>query len=179
MPINRVNCAPRADGGSPPGIASGPVDLAVGERCALRLASIPTAPAAEATERQQPFDTGLFTTTDGDYVHISTSNRGGARDASGHDSWYVNPWVVGEAPTEADVTVQLQINLNGWVDAGEPRRERTRQGTGASANRANAFVRCSNSRSHLWRSIIDVDLVGFADSPTQKITDARSIGCGV
>lgn len=144
----------------------------------VRLASIATASAAVANEQQQPFDTGLFT-TDGDYVHISTSNPGGPRGASGHGWWYVNPGVVGEAPTEADVTVQLQINLNGWVDAGEPGRERTRQGTGGSANRANAFVACSNSRSHLWRSIIDVDLVGFADSPNQKITEARSIGCGV
>lgn len=38
---------------------------------------------------------------------------------------------------------------------------------------------CANSVRHLWRSMIDVDLVGFLDSPNQKTTDPRSIDCGV
>ncbi|HCA85310.1 MAG TPA: hypothetical protein DEQ61_07315 [Streptomyces sp.] len=157
-----MNRAPRSDHGSPPGIAFDPAGrwgsdarspargitalgiclLQAASADPVRLASVAATPAAVAAEQQPPFDTGLFT-TDGDFVHISTSNPGGPRGASGHGWWYVNPGVVGEAPTEADVTVQLQINLNGtWVDAGEPGRERTRPGTGGSANRANAFVPC-------------------------------------
>lgn len=123
-------------------------------------------------------DTGLFT-GHGDDVHISSTPP---RSASAHGWWTVDA-SVGEPPTHSIVTVQLQMKLQDennatWIDAGEPGSERVKPG-GGSANRATARVQCKNSARTIWRSRIDVDIIGYADSPNQTITRERAIPCRV
>lgn len=75
------------------------------------------------------------------------------------------------------MTVQLQILKNGnWQDVGRAGLERVKPG-GGSANRASARVECIFTRPHEWRSVIDVDLVGYADSPEKLVTPARNLNC--
>lgn len=85
---------------------------------------------------------------------------------------------MGEPPALAVVTVQLQIKSNDgtWIDVGQPGSERVKPG-GGSANRANARVVCINSETSTWRSVVDVDIVGYADSPNQRITPERAVRC--
>ena len=77
------------------------------------------------------------------------------------------------------MTVQLQINRGGsWQNVGVAKPERLKPGTGGSANRANARVECINRLEHLWRSIVDVDLIGYADSAEKVVTPAKPLMCG-
>jgi hypothetical protein len=136
------------------------------------------ADAAGKTALAPAQDAGLFT-GHGDHVHISST---APRSASAHGWWTVDA-NVGEPPTHAIVTVQLQMKLQDendatWIDAGEPGSERVKPG-GGSANRANARVQCKNSARTIWRSVIDVDIIGYADSPNQTITPERAIPCRV
>ena len=109
--------------------------------------------------------------TNGDYVHISST---APRTASGH-GW----WTKGESDaTEADVTIQLQINRNGtWAGVGSPGKKRVKPG-GGSANRANARVVCTDTSTHEWRSVVDTDLVGYADSSETITTPGQRLDCG-
>jgi hypothetical protein len=123
-------------------------------------------------------DAGAFTGK-GDDVHISSTPP---RSASAH-AWWMIDTSAGTPPTHAVVTIQLQIkrqdeNGTSWVDAGEPGSERVKPG-GGSANRATARVPCTNSARSVWRSVIDVDIIGFADTPNQTITRERTIPCTV
>ncbi|WP_300011905.1 hypothetical protein [Pseudonocardia sp.] len=131
--------------------------------CALLLC-LPGAAAADAVQ-DRVFDTR------GDNVHLS---RTPPPTASGH-GW----WLRGSSDAElADVTVQLQVLNNGnWVDVGPPGRKRVKPG-GGSANRANARYLCANSLQVNWRSVIDVDLVGYADSSNVAVTPPRLLSCG-
>lgn len=128
---------------------------------------------AGSTDAQQ--DTGLFDTK-GDNVHISKASP---RAASAHGWWTLRPGL-GKPPTHADATVRLQIMRNDgrWVNAGEPGSERVRPGGGA-ANRASARVVCTSSKSSWWRSIVDVNIVGYADSPNQITTKQTQLPCRV
>jgi hypothetical protein len=94
--------------------------------------------SVEPAVRLEPAqDTGLFT-SEGDYVHISSTPP---RAASAHGWWIVDA-SVGEPPEFANVTVQLQIRIEDrWVDVGAAGSEQVRPG-GGSANRANARVVC-------------------------------------
>lgn len=111
----------------------------------------------------------LFT-TNGDYVHVSSS----AFEASGH-GWWVN----GNCrATTAVVTVQLQeyYNDGSWRNKGVVGRSTVRSGGGAG-NRATGRAGCNNNTLVGWRSVIDVDLVGQADSPDKLTTPSRNIRC--
>ena len=108
--------------------------------------------------------------TRGDYVHIS---RTPPRAASAHGWW---ERIDNEAPL-ALVTVQLQIKrLGPWLDVGAPGSEVVKAG-GGSANRANARVPCVGFGVHEWRSVVDVDLIGYVDSAERTITSARTLPC--
>jgi hypothetical protein len=145
---------------------------------AIFIVSFSTPTTAAAAEARQ--DPRLPSTTNqakvfhtrGDYVHISSTLP---RAASGHGWWEKGT----SDATDADVTVQLQINKNGsWVNVGELGRERMKPG-GGSANRASARVACTSSVQHEWRSVVDVNLVGYPDSADKLITPARLLSCGV
>ncbi|MEW2432637.1 hypothetical protein AB0952_00330 [Streptomyces caniferus] len=39
--------------------------------------------------------------------------------------------------------------------------------------------KCANSSKHQWRTMIDVDLIGVADSPEKAYTTPVTVKCGV
>jgi len=115
---------------------------------------------------------GGFFTTEGDYVHISSATT---RAASGH-GWWIR--TSGNA-TQADVTIQLQRWQNGWYNIGSPVKERVYSG-GGSGNRANARYTCKNSTSwNSFRSVVDVDVVGYIDGDSKLYTSSRQLACGI
>lgn len=107
----------------------------------------------------------------GDYVHRSSS---APYPASGHGWWTATSCKPG---VQADVTVQLQILRSGtWRNVGAPATKRVYAG-GGSANRANPRVNCTSSSTSSWRSVIDVDLIGYVDTPDKLETPSRSLNC--
>ena len=85
----------------------------------------------------------------------------------------------GNCPTStAVVTVQLQefYSDGSWRNKGTVGRATVRSGGGAG-NRATGRAGCNNGTVVGWRSVIDVDLVGVADSPDKLTTPARNIPC--
>lgn len=108
----------------------------------------------------------------GDRVHIS----GTAPAAASAHGWWVNNDC--EA-TKADVTTQLQIKRGDiFVNVGSPGKKRVYSG-GGSANRSHARLTCANRLPAVWRSVIDVDLVGQIDSANKTPTEAVTINCRV
>lgn len=111
---------------------------------------------------------GVFLTK-GDYVHVT---RG---QASGH-GW----WVKGTTKaTTAKVTVQLQYKpkkSSSWNNRGTKGVRTIKPGT---SKRANARMTCRSSATKSWRSWVDVDLVGYLDTPNKLYTGARSLRCTV
>lgn len=134
------------------------------------LRRAPVLPGAAGADTGEAKQDRVFDTR-GDEVHLSSSPP---RTASGH-GW----WLKGSSDANlADGTVQLQVLNNGnWLNAGPPGTKRVKPG-GGSANRANARYLCSNSLSVDWRSVVDVDLVGYADSSNVAITPTRRLACG-
>lgn len=47
-----------------------------------------------------------------------------------------------------------------------------------TSKRANARFTCVNTTRTLWRSKVDVDIIGMADGPKDTITESVRIGCG-
>lgn len=141
-----------------------PVDTAV-------PAAVPATVAAAEGGQSVLQEAAICTfTTNGDYVHVSSS----AFEASGH-GWWVN----GNCNTSsAVVTVQLQqyYSDGSWRNVGTVGRSTVRSGGGAG-NRATGRGGCNNSSTTGWRSVIDVDLVGLADDPGKLTTPSRNIGC--
>lgn len=104
---------------------------------------------------------------EGDYVHKSGS------DASGH-GWWVNTDC---NAVQAHVTIQLQQNIYGWwADAG-PLGQKTVYSGGGSGNRAATRAHCNSNTTTSWRSVIDVDLIGVADTPFKLYTSTRVLDC--
>jgi hypothetical protein len=108
--------------------------------------------------------------TYGDDVRIpSTSPR-----AASAQGWWVR--IDNEAPL-AVVQVQLQIKRAGlWLDVGSTGRRIVKSG-GRSANRVSARVPCVGSDLHEWRSVVDVDLLGYLDSADRHVAPARLLPC--
>ena len=103
----------------------------------------------------------------GDYVHVT---RG---QASGH-GW----WLKGTAKAaKAKVTVQLQYKPtknSRWLNRGKAGVRTIKPGTSI---RANARMTCRSSKYKQWRSWVDVDLIGYLDTPNKLYTPARTIKC--
>ena len=103
----------------------------------------------------------------GDYVHVT---RG---QASGH-GW----WLKGTTKaTKAKVTVQLQYKPkknSSWHNRGKAGVKTIKPGT---SKRANARMTCRSSGNKQWRSWVDVDLIGYLDTPNKLYTPARTIKC--
>lgn len=97
--------------------------------------------------------------TRGDYVHVT---RG---EASAHGWWEKGTC----AAKLARVRVQLQQHDGKrWRNVGRPGDNTIPPGTG---KRANARAKCKNANPSRWRIIVDVDLVGQADSPDKLYTE--------
>ncbi|MDL5160198.1 hypothetical protein [Actinomycetospora termitidis] len=134
---------------------------------------IGVAESAEASTHSTPTQGLVPGSTEGDFVHISTTTS--VRTASGHGWWRYSK----DSDLRADVTVQLQVNRQGvWTDVGVPGIERVRPATGGSVYRANARVPCVDRTPTEWRSVIDVDIVGVIDSPEKLYTTVRLLDCG-
>lgn len=68
-----------------------------------------------------------------------------------------------------------------WTHLEDCRRgvqEREGRWQGASSRRANARKTCENRDKTQWRSVIDVDLIGIADSPEKAVTKTVTLSCG-
>ena len=111
--------------------------------------------------------------SDGDYVHVSTYD--GIRYASGHGYWWNLTCPSGY---RADVTIWLEEKLNGtWYFQGSAVTGKNRAPGSGSTQRVNNKVKCVNSSSHQWRSIILADIVGHADSAPLAYTVDRTLSC--
>ncbi|MCX4730480.1 hypothetical protein [Streptomyces sp. NBC_01363] len=48
----------------------------------------------------------------------------------------------------------------------------------SSTHRANARKTCEGRKKTQWRSLIDVDVIGEADSPEKAVTATMTSNCG-
>ncbi|MCC9707276.1 hypothetical protein E4N62_19535 [Streptomyces sp. MNU76] len=109
--------------------------------------------------------------TGGDNVHFSHTVAG-AVNAHG---WWKR--ISGPA-TKAKVTVDIQVKSGtGWrtLNTGT----KTVYSGGGSAKRASAAWKCTNLiQRNSFRSVVDVDLVGYPDDSNKKITATQTLYCG-
>jgi hypothetical protein len=110
-----------------------------------------------------------------DNVHLSSTSP---YPASGHGWWQI---IEGPA-TRAKVTIQLQARrypyTGSWTNVGVPGSKTVYSG-GGSANRAAANAACKNRiESVQWRSVVDVDLIGYADPPDKSVSTPQLLWCG-
>lgn len=134
------------------------------------------APDAEGAPRAAAADIGLFV-TDGDRVHYSTWTTGAPAAMSGH-GW----WLKGTTKaTKAKVTIWLEVKSgSGWHVVGQGAK--TVYPGGGSARRATARMVCAAGpvapgTKFTYRTRIDVDLIGYADSAEQAVTEPASYPC--
>lgn len=107
--------------------------------------------------------------SDGDYVHV-TDNY-----ASGH-GWWLN--VNCPSTYRADVTIWLEENLNGtWYLQGNAVTGFNRLPGSGSTVRVTNKLKCVNSSTHRWRSIIKADIVGQTDTNPLAYTLDHPLAC--
>ncbi|MFD9907807.1 hypothetical protein [Streptomyces sp. NPDC059063] len=112
--------------------------------------------------------------TDGDNVHFSHTVRG---HINAHGWWKV---LSGPARgVKAKVTVWLQVKRGGeWKTLAKD--VRNVYSGGGSGKRAAAAYKCTyNVGQYDFRSVIDVDLIGYPDDDYKKITETQRLGCGL
>lgn len=114
---------------------------------------------------------GVFI-TNGDRVHISSTPP---RTASAH-AWWTH---VSGPGTKAKVTIWLQMKSGRTWHSVAKNAKNLKSGNGGSARRVVARKKCANSSKHQWRTMIDVDLIGVADSPEKAYTKPVTVKCGV
>lgn len=81
--------------------------------------------------------------------------------------------------THALVTVQIQQRKGkGWVSVGTRGAGIVKQG-GGSSRRVTARARCHayKGRKYEYRSVVDVDIIGFADTPDKLVTTPTTSRC--
>lgn len=110
----------------------------------------------------------------GDNPHISSSSSTRAVHAHG---WWTR--ISGCPVTQtAEVTVRLQKRYDGvWISTGLPGTKTVYAGGGAG-KRATAHKDCNGRTSTMYRSIVDVDLIGAPDSPEKLPSDPVTLACG-
>lgn len=109
--------------------------------------------------------------TVGDHVHYSSN---APQAMSGH-GW----WVRHSGPaTTAQVTIQIQQHWGGWVNVGPEGHKTGGPGSG-SGKWAVGRAECTRypGRTYTYRSIVDVDLVGYADSSEKLVTPMQNSDC--
>ncbi|RII08551.1 hypothetical protein DSC45_33080 [Streptomyces sp. YIM 130001] len=110
--------------------------------------------------------------TNGDRVHVSSTPP---RTASAH-AWWIK---INGPGTKAKVTIWLEMKSTGGKWHAVSKGAKTVKSGGGSARRAVARKKCSNSKPRMWRTKIDVDIVGVADSPEKVYTKAVKVKCAV
>ncbi|MBO0512653.1 hypothetical protein [Streptomyces beijiangensis] len=109
--------------------------------------------------------------TAGDRVHVSKAKT---PTASAH-GWWIN----GSGPgIKAKVTIWLQAkdSKGHWHTVAKD--VKTVKPSGGSQGRATARKFCVGDADTIWRSIVDVDVIGVNDSPDKLTTPATSLKCG-
>lgn len=134
---------------------------------ALLAGSVVPATAAPATAKGP----GVFV-TNGDRVHISSTPP---RTASAH-AWWTH---VSGPGTKAKVTIWLQMKSGKKWHSVARNAKNLKSGNGGSARRVVARKKCANRSKRQWRTKIDVDLIGVADSPEKAYTKPVTVRCGV
>ncbi|WP_203754287.1 hypothetical protein [Cellulomonas chitinilytica] len=77
------------------------------------------------------------------------------------------------------MTITLQSRKVGGVWTPRATGQKVVYSGGGSANRAAARAVCANLVEKVeWRSMIDVDLVGYDDAPTKTYSPVASLYCG-
>ncbi|NEA39886.1 hypothetical protein [Streptomyces sp. SID11385] len=113
--------------------------------------------------------------TNGDRVHISSTPP---RTASAH-AWWTH---VAGPGTKAKVTIWLQVKAtkkgSKWHSVAKNSKN-LKSGNGGSARRVVARKKCANRNTRQWRTLIDVDLIGVADTPEKVSTKTVTVRCGV
>ncbi|MER5778356.1 hypothetical protein ABT144_29500 [Streptomyces sp. NPDC002039] len=79
---------------------------------------------------------------------------------------------------KAEVTVGLQILTGGRRHTVATGSKTVRQG-GGSSRRANARKTCVGTKATTWRSRVDVDIIGVADSSNKLEPLGKTFNCGV
>ncbi|MFF4278980.1 hypothetical protein ACWDFH_22160 [Streptomyces kronopolitis] len=110
--------------------------------------------------------------TKGDYAHFSHTVR---NTVNAHGWWKK---IDGPA-THAKVTIWLQVKSGSrWktLDKGV----KTVLPGGGSNKRAVANWKCTNliMKNH-FRTVVDVDIVGYPDSPEKLVTKTQTLYCGI
>ncbi|MEI5099349.1 hypothetical protein RB200_13015 [Streptomyces sp. PmtG] len=112
--------------------------------------------------------------TGADNVHFSHTVKG---NINAH-GWWKN--LTGPARgVKAKVTVWLQVKRGGeWKTLSTD--VRNVYSGGGSGKRAAAAYKCTyNVGQYDFRSVVDVDLIGYPDDNYRKITDTQRLGCGL
>jgi hypothetical protein len=107
-----------------------------------------------------------------DQVHVDT----GPREASVH-GWWEDP-KKNFPGKKAKVTIELQYKRDGsWrtVNTGV----KTVKPGGGRGKRANARIACKDDSTGTWRSRVDVDVVGVADSPFKLTSPEQKRACSL
>jgi hypothetical protein len=150
--------------------ASAPADAST-DRLVAAPAEGRTGDQAQGRQHRAP-SAGVFI-TDGDRVHVSSTPP---PTASGHGWWKK----ISGPGTKAKVTVTLQARpygASGWRDVATG--SKTVKSGGGAGKRATARKTCTNLiQKTEWRSVIDVDIIGVADSPEKVSTKAATLFCG-
>ncbi|MFD6464866.1 hypothetical protein [Streptomyces goshikiensis] len=124
----------------------------------------PDVPRATA-ESVDVFQTG------GDAVHYSSTPP---PTISAHGWWLDKD----SGGAKAKVTVELQILTGSRWHTVATGSKTVKQG-GGSSRRANARKTCAGTKATVWRSRVDVDIIGVADSPNKLETSGKTFHCGV
>lgn len=112
--------------------------------------------------------------TRGDNVHYSATPG----EISGHGWWVNNSLPAG---TRANVKIKLEVYVNstfGWVDVtGWTTRYSTLPGTAYWANARLPGCNTSTGTWYLFRSVVDVDIIGYSDPDNVLHTPSKSLRC--
>ncbi|MEU9416037.1 hypothetical protein [Streptomyces sp. NPDC048272] len=140
----------------------------------LLVAGLPSAAEASAPEqavaRATAESVDVFQ-TGGDAVHYSSTPPA---TISAHGWWLDQD----SGGAKAKVTVELQILTGGRWHTVTTGSKTVKQG-GGSSRRANARKACVGTKATTWRSRVDVDIIGVADSPNKLETPGKPFNCGV
>jgi hypothetical protein len=81
--------------------------------------------------------------------------------------------------SKAKVTVEMQIQEKDGDWRTMATGSKTVKQGGGSSRRANARKTCVGTKKTKWRSRVDVDIIGVADSPNKLETPSKIFNCGV
>ncbi|MFJ1618454.1 hypothetical protein [Streptomyces sp. NPDC088249] len=132
------------------------------------------APSAYAASETTASDIG-GSVTDGDHVHVSSTPPATA-SAPG---WWLDP-LGKHKNVKAKVTIWLQTRHgHTWKTVAEGAKNVKAGAARAPVPAAPTPAKtCENRDKTQWRSVIDVDLIGVADSPEKAVTKTVTLSCG-